>query len=156
MTTQERPPTKNTILVLSELDKSARVAAEYALTLAQALKANILLYNSFLIQSSPFESLPQNASMKFQKNSYAYLEMEAKRLQQLIEANESAFRPDIFYISEEGSLVDNIFNITKKENIILIVKGGCFNHDEDDLLGLEFLTVLKQVKLPILIIPEYS
>jgi len=156
MTTQEQPLTKDTILVLSELDKSAKIAAEYALTLAQALKANILLYNSFLIQSSPFESFPQNAVTKFQKNSYALLELEAKRLQQIIKTNNPAFRPDIFYISEEGTLAENIFNITKKENITLIVKGGCFNHDEDDLLGLEFLTILKQVKLPILIIPEYS
>lgn len=155
MTTQERPPTRNTILVLSELDKSAKIAAEYALTLAEALEANILLYNSFLIQSSPFESFPQNANTKFQKNSYALLELEVKRLQQIIKANKATFRPDIFYISEEGSLAENIVDLTKKENIMMIVKGGCFNHDEDDLLGLAFLNVLKQVRLPILIVPEY-
>ncbi|MEJ5962043.1 hypothetical protein [Pedobacter immunditicola] len=157
MDTYEKHSAINTIMVLTELDKSAKIAAEYALTLAQELKANILLYNSFLSQSSPFEPLPGDTNTTYIiKNSYEYLEKEVKRLQGILSSNQLSFNPDIFYLSEEGELADNIFNVLKKESVMMIVKGGCFDHDEDDLLGNEFQTILKRVRLPVLIVPEYG
>jgi len=154
--TNEKQPDINTIMVLTELDKSAKIAAEYALTLAQELKTNILLYNSFLLQSLPFESLPGDTNTRIIKNSYEYLEKEVKRLKGIANCNELSFNPEIFYLSEEGELADNIFEVLKNERIMLIVKGGRFDHDEDDLVGVSFQAILKRVRLPILIVPEYG
>jgi len=157
MDTYEKQPAINTIMVLTEMDKSAKIAAEYALTLAQELKTNILLYNSFLSQSSPFEPMSGDThATTIIQNSYDYLEKEVKRLQGILNSNQASFNPHIFYLSEEGELADNIFQVLKKESIMMIVKGGCFEHEEDDLLGIAFQTILKRVRLPILIVPEYS
>ena len=155
MDTDIKQPEVNTIMILTELDKSAKIAAEYALTLAQELKTNILLYNSFILQSSPFEHMPDDANTKIIKSSYDYLEKEVKRLQGILRSNKLPFCPDIFYLSEEGEMAFNIANIIKNEHIIMIVKGGRFDHDEDDLLGRSFQDILKKVRLPILIVPEY-
>ncbi len=144
----------NTILVLTELNKSAKIAAEYALTLAMDLNTNLLLFNSYLIQASPFEQIPLQADI--QTRTVEQLQNEVKRLQTILSCDKPSFCPEIFYINEEGNMTDNIFNVLEKESVIMIVKGSQFEHDEDDLLDTDMINVLRKVRLPILIVPEYA
>ena len=117
------------------------------------MNANVLLFNTYLLQASPFEQVPLSATIR--EKTHGQLEDEVKRLENILNSNQPSFNPKIYYVSEEGDIADIIANVIKKESVMMMVKGGQFDHDEDDLLGDEFLNILKKVRLPVLIVPEY-
>jgi hypothetical protein len=88
------------------------------------------------------------------QNSCERLKQEAKRLDGIIKNNKPAFIPEINTLCEEGELVDNVDDIVKLGTVMMIVMGGRYNDDED-LLSEEMHTILKEARLPILIVPEY-
>jgi nucleotide-binding universal stress UspA family protein len=149
-----------TIAVLTNFSDRSEHAAGYALHLAQKIKANVLLYNSFLVPSD----IPIDAQVVWPVGEYeemqSYSEVKLKelceKLEDEVKTNNSTlmFQPKITHLCEEGTIANTLNKLEGNKEIILMVMG---THSTDDLST--FLTgnncrqVIDAAKLPLLIIP---
>lgn len=152
-TTKDLDHTK-TIIVLTDFTKSALNAADYALFLAVQLKTNILLFHSYYISVSEFESLQINDYQSLAQTSKSNLEKEMNRLNNSIKTSTN-FKPEIDYLSEGGGIAENVCSIIdEKKNIFMLVMSGFKKSNDDFLFGTEIKAVVKKARCPVVIVPE--
>jgi nucleotide-binding universal stress UspA family protein len=154
-TTKDLDHTK-TILVLTDFTKSALNAADYALFLAVQLKTNVLLFHSYYISVSELESLQITNYSLLAQTSKSNLKKEMNRLNSIIKASTSNFKPEIDYLSEGGGIAGNVCRIIdEKPNILMLVMSGFKARSYDDFLfGTEINAVVKKARCPVVIVPE--
>jgi nucleotide-binding universal stress UspA family protein len=147
---------KSTILVLTDFSSSARNAADYALQLAEKFEGDLLLFHSYFIPTSVYDSWPSKDYPAILQKSMDRLQDEAKRLENLLSRQGSKFLPRIDYITEGGTVAENVMElITQKPNIMMVVMGGYKAHHNDDFLfGTAIGEVLGKAKCPAVIVPE--
>jgi nucleotide-binding universal stress UspA family protein len=154
-TTKDLDHTK-TIIVLTDFTKSALNAADYALFLAVQLKTNILLFHSYYISVSELESLQINDYHSLAQTSKSNLKKEMNRLNSSIKTSPSNFKPEIDYLSEGGSIMENVCSIIdEKQDIFMLVMSGFKARNNDDFLfGTEIKEVVRKARCPVVIVPE--
>jgi nucleotide-binding universal stress UspA family protein len=152
-----------TIAVLTDFSARAEHATRYALKLASKVKANILLFNSFMVPSDvpmaaqavwpgvDYNEIRNDAEKALKKLSKKY-EDELKE-----ELSSGAFVPDLAYACEEGILANNIVGIEEDKDVVLLVMA---THGADELstfmFGNNCRHVIDTATVPVLIIPETS
>lgn len=145
-----------TILVLTDFTNSALNAADYALLLAVQLKTNIILFHSYFISVSEFESSQITDYALLAQISRSNLEKEKNRLNLAVKTAEDSFIPRIDYLSEGGGIVENVCSIIdEKKDILMLVMSGFKAHNNDDILfGTEITAVVRKARCPVVIVPE--
>ncbi|HAL83052.1 MAG TPA: hypothetical protein DCO83_13120 [Mucilaginibacter sp.] len=152
-----------TIAVLTDFSARAEHAAEYTLNLAKKIKADVLLYNAFLVP----ESHPNAAKKIWPVEDYDEIKSRTqKKLNTLCRKLENDFReksfpgsyiPSISYSCEEGAIANNIAELEEDKNLILIVLA---THGPDDvsafMMGDNCRQVIDAASTPLLIVPENS
>src|ERR1700744_2043746 len=119
----------NTIAVLTNFSDRSEHATRYALHLAQRIKANILLFNSFLVPSD----IAIDAQVAWPAGEYeemqSYSEEKLKELSKKLKDEEKkkhlppTFEPKIDYLSEEGSIANTLNKLEEDKDVILLVIG---------------------------------
>lgn len=147
---------KRTILVLTDFSSCARNAADYALVLAGKFNANILLFHSYFVPVSAFDSWPTKDYPMLLERSMVRLGEEADRLKELLASAKSIFVPVIDCLSDGGTVADNVANlIAERPQILMVVMGGYRARNNDDFLfGTAISEVLGKAKCPAVIVPE--
>jgi len=150
-----------TIAVLTDFSARAEHAAKYALHLAKKVKANILLYNAFLVPSDT----PLAAQVAWPMVDYNEVKSDAeKTLKALVKKLEGelkedhfpgTFLPAISYQCDEGSIANNIAGLEENGDISLLVLA---THGSDEISAFMFGNNCRQVigaaNTPVLIVPE--
>ncbi|MDP9048039.1 MAG: universal stress protein [Bacteroidota bacterium] len=149
-----------TILVLTDFSAGANHAAQYALHLAQKIKANLLLCNVFLVPSNDGMAAqvawPMESYEILKGNSENDINKLARRLnKQLDNENETRqFRPCIEQSSASGILTEVLNEIVNRHEILLAVIG---THNAGRLstffIGNHAQNIIDQATCPVLIIP---
>lgn len=152
-----------TIAVLTDFSDRSEQAARYALHLAQKIKANVLLFNAFLVPSDTplagevvWPLVDYNEVKKSSQNSLIAL---CNKLELELKDKRSAgtFLPSVSYQCEEGAIANAITELEEDKNIVLLVLA---THGADDMsafmMGNNCRQVIDTAKLPLLIVPEGS
>ena len=148
-----------TIAVLTDFSKRAENAARYALQLAQQLRANIILYNSFLVPAGEPLAGQVYWSMEdfntLQKDSEQELDLLAGRLkEELTTLPAHAFKPAIHCQCQEGPLYMHLDKLMINKDIILLVMGTHRKGLSSLIMGNHMRDIISNTTLPVLIIPE--
>jgi nucleotide-binding universal stress UspA family protein len=151
-----------TIAVLTDFSDRSYHAAEYALHLAQKIKANIMLFNAFLV---PSDMPMANAQVAWSVDEYDDIKVHSEKgLKQLYQKLQhkcaeqkltQGFMPEIACRCEEGPVVKAIQFMEQDKDIVLLVAA---THGADALstfvLGNNCAELIDGAKLPILLVPE--
>jgi nucleotide-binding universal stress UspA family protein len=151
-----------TIAVLTDFSERSYHAAAYALHLAQKIKADVLLFNAFLVPSD----IPMaNAQVAWPVHEYDDLKTDSEKSLKLLRDKlqysfkeqklSQDFMPEISYRCEEGPVVNALQSLEKDKNLVLLVAA---THGADALstfvLGNNCAELIDGAKLPILLVPE--
>lgn len=151
-----------TIAVLVDFSDRSEHAARYALRLAKKIKANILLYNAFLIPSD----IPMAAAqVAWPVSEYEEIKADAEKTMHTFCSKlkhtlrdrpvPGAFLPAISCKCEEGPVVNNVTTLERDKDILLLVAG---THSTDELttfvLGNNCRELIDETGLPLLLVPE--
>jgi len=138
-----------TILVLTDFSRSAAVAADAAVILAEKLEANILLLHTTLPR---LEAEDSKTSIS---NEYTTLSNEAERLKHRVNAhNHHGFKPAVSAMQATGTLSAKVEAVIKETPIILIVMGSRSKSNDDSFYGSDIYAVINKATCPVLVIPE--
>jgi nucleotide-binding universal stress UspA family protein len=149
-----------TILVLTDFSDNAANAAKTAIMLGGRIHANILLYHNY--QTITVSSYYGGGIAVAEDVSWAMTESK-KRLNKLIndlqylvnDLDQTARKPTLHSISDEGDIGENIKNIIKKNEIEFIVMGAGSNSTVDHLFfGSETNAVIRYATCPVLVVPQ--
>jgi len=151
-----------TIAVLIDFSVRSEHAAKYALHLAKKIKANVLLFNAFLVPSDIPMAVAQVAWP-----AYEYEDIKSaaeKSLQEFCDKLKhglkekplpGAFLPAITCQCEEGTVVKTLSALEGHKDIILLVAG---THGADAIttfvLGNNCLKLIDDTRIPLLLVPE--
>jgi nucleotide-binding universal stress UspA family protein len=148
-----------TIAVLTNFSDRAENAAVYALHLAQRLRANVMIYNSFLLPSSqPFASQiawPMESFDDIRGDCDTQLALLAGKLtheRSLFPAD--SFQPEIERKSEQGKLSEHLAGSLADSEIFLLAMADHAGGLATILQGNNMKETIENTALPILIIPE--
>lgn len=148
-----------TIAVLTDFSKRAENAARYALHLAQQLKANIILYNSFLVPAGEPLAGQVYWSMEdfntLQEDSEQELNLLAGRLkEELTTLPVNAFKPAIHCQCQEGPLYMHLNKLLANKDIIMLVMGTHRKGLSSLIMGNHMRDIIGNTSLPVLVVPE--
>lgn len=145
------------ILVLTDFGSCSRHAADYSLVLARKFEADILLFHSYFVPVSAFDSWPAEQYPAMRENGLSKLKQEAERLQQLNSPG-NGFQPQIEYLAEGGAVAENVTAlISIRHNILMVVMGGYRARNNDEFeYGTTIREVLGQARCPAVIVPEFE
>ncbi len=153
-----------TIAVLTDFSEHSEHAAKYALQLAQIIKADVLLFNAFLVPAD----IPQVASHiawplyeydEIKKDAEKEADKFCEKLKKWLGANRltNKYWPSLTWQCEEGPLVNTLSILEGNKDITLVVLGS---HNSDGLstfvLGNNCREVIDAAKVPLLIVPEHT
>jgi nucleotide-binding universal stress UspA family protein len=146
-----------TILVLTDFSISADYTAQYALSLAQQIEANLLICN---IYETPNEQniaehtgWPSSTNEENSINDLGAVVAYLKTRLDMQKDNKN-YRPEIEQYSFEGSVGDELSGIISTRNVILALVSA---HTKDNLIG--FLSIdntwaiIDNASFPVLVIP---
>ena len=139
------------ILIPTDFSKCARVATDYAVQFAIQNKANISLLHTFILRYTD-NSYFIDFDLSLQEVAKKQLRIEKHRI---LEKFPELDKMQITTLCEIGGLVENIELLEKKSKIDLVIMGtkGVTGWDEI-FLGSEAASVVANITLPILLIPE--
>ncbi len=150
-----------TIAVLTDFSKRSEHAAMYALQLAKKIKADILLFNAFMVPAEKSNgkqsAWPPEDYDEVQKKTKKRLIALRGKLEGELEEKSSpgAYLPAISYQCEEGAVANNIAGLEENRDIVLMILA---THGADDisafLMGNNCSQVIDAASTPLLIIPE--
>jgi len=150
-----------TIAVLTDFSKRSEHAALYALQIATKIKADVLLFNAFLVPAETLDgnhhAWPVEDYDEVEKSTEKKLIALSRQLEN--ELREKSFPgahlPSISYQCEEGAIANNIAGLEENKNIVLMVLA---THGIDDvsafLMGNNCRQIIDAASTPLLIIPE--
>jgi nucleotide-binding universal stress UspA family protein len=150
-----------TIAVLTDLSERSIHAARYALHLAQKIKADVLLFNAFLV---PADMAIAAGQIAWPVNEYEGIKRDAEkslkelcsRLEKELRANNKAGAalPTISWQCGEGPVAATLPALEKNKEIILLVAA---THGADAiqtfLLGNNCRALIDGAQLPLLLVP---
>jgi nucleotide-binding universal stress UspA family protein len=147
------------ILVLTDFSKNAENAAEFGLKLGSKLTANLLLFNTYVTNSTvPFVGEPWEAEDLIwgEDDSKDNLNKTAAQLKNIAEQlNGNDYIPAIFCDNGEGKLGIVIPDIIHKQKVEMVVMGArTSNPDDDNLFGSDLNSVIQKATRPILVVPS--
>jgi nucleotide-binding universal stress UspA family protein len=145
------------LLVLTDFTANAAHAAKAAVQFSSKLHADLLLYHS--VQSLPIVPdysggpyVTEAANILF-NDCKEQLNKEAEPLRSL-PIKTDGYHPKISCINGEGTLGDNIKELSGQQGIQMVIMGGRSGGLLDHLLtGSETAKVIREAKKPVLIIP---
>jgi len=149
-----------TIVVLTDFTEKANHAAEYAFRLAEDLKAQLLLYNTYYL---PQAFVAESGAMESDEEHNVYKEQSMQKLSTLAAQLERKYRrnmnshiPSISFETGDGTFEENLRRVQFKSEILMIVmgdqgSGGFFNNL---VFGRETEQTLKNARYPVLLVPE--
>ena len=149
-----------TIAILTDFSERAENAANYALYLAQSLRANLILYDAFLVPSAS----PLAAQVAWPMEDYGELHAEseqelkafaAKLRSKLTLYDDKTFKPDISCQCHNGNLSVDMGELLANKDLILLVMA---NHEKSIaslLLGNHVHDLLDTTTLPLLIVRDH-
>lgn len=142
------------ILVPTDFSRSAYNAAEYAVALAKATKAKIILIHIYNVPIPPMETYISPVS-------FSYLHEEnMKRLKKMadfeLSINKDEFNLEIECVAIAGFVVTEIIEAAEKYKAGLIVMGtqGASGVIEQYILGSNTANVIAKSPCPVLAVPE--
>lgn len=148
------------IAVLTDFSERAYHAAEYALSLAARLQANVLLYHSFLVPSAePLASQiawPMEDYKEIKAGCEAALEKLKAQLDEKLDTLSDSFRPRIECRAQDGAFELSIDEFLGDKELILLVMANHQKGFSALMLGDHTKEVLNNASLPVLIIPEQA
>jgi len=140
-----------TILVLTDFSRSAAVAADAAVILAEKLEANILLLHTCL-PSSKADNPQTSISAEYTK-----LSNEAERLKHQVNGQKHhGFKPAVSAMQATGTLSAKVEEVIKETHVILIVMGSRSKSNNDSFYGSDIYAVINKATCPVLVIPEIT
>jgi len=142
------------ILVLTDFSAVAFNAAGYAIKLAEALDANVMVLHTY----SAAESVPAGAWGEMPDEDEDHPEEKLHqfitRLQPVKNASDD-HAPVIGYLSREGAFCDEVCHVIKSGDVDLVVMGACpFDNFPEFSFGNHVYDVLENAGCPVLLIPE--
>lgn len=144
-----------TILMLTDFSQVANNAAYYAVHMAQALHATLLLVHARKANSVQLPSKSNGYENNFQKSVVKLNELKC-RLQQFAESRHH-YLPRIVLISRGGNLPESVAHIIHNKKIDLIMMGA---HPSDDassfLFGHHVFEVVSNACCPVLMVPSIA
>jgi nucleotide-binding universal stress UspA family protein len=145
-----------TILVLTDFSINDEYAADYALKLAQKIKANLLLCNIYELHRG--EQKKGRNTWRLQageQNSIEDLGQLAGRLKTEIDKDkEGLFRPEVDQCSYPGAVEDRINEIARKNQVIMGVTCGHNSGWLSTLIsGNHTRDIIEAADFPVLLIP---
>ncbi len=144
----------NKILVPVDFSESAVNAMHWACSLAEKLKAEIILFNAFEIKKSFYENESFSDIMVLTKD---IRDEKKEKLKEL--ALHTGYKKKIVfdYLAESGSLQNTLKDAVKKTNSDLIIMGSAGAEDQRNyLFGSNATDVIRNLDLPLLIVPVKS
>jgi len=152
-----------TIAVLTDFSARAEHAGKYALQLAKKIKANVLLYNSFLVpvdvpMAAPI-AWPVVDYDDIKKDTEKALALLAKKLEKELKENHlsGTFLPSISWQCEEGAVSNNIPLLEEDRKIVLFVMA---THGANEISAFMFgnncRNVIDAATIPVLVVPDNS
>jgi nucleotide-binding universal stress UspA family protein len=152
-----------TIAVLTDFSERSEHAARYALHLAQKIKADILLFNTFLTPSDiPLVAAEVAWPLDYEENlaeTEKALQAFGKKLEHWSAQHKDYgdHTPKINCECQQGPLTIAVSVIEKNKDILLIVMGA---HGADGLttlmLGNSCRQLIDGTRVPLLLIPEHA
>ena len=148
-----------TIALLTDFSERSTHAAKFALLIAQKIRANVLLYNSFRI--------PELVGIGRHRGNHGYSEFKNKSQSNLRALSQElrdyfketvhypSFTPMIDFQCEEGVVANAVAELEENKDIVLLVIG---THGTDNkqafLMGNNCLQIIDAANTPLLIVPE--
>ncbi len=146
------------VLVLTDFSKNAEGAAQFGLKLSSKLKANLLLFNTYVTNAAvPFVNEPWMANEVIwgdddSRDSLSKLATQLKQFMSNLDAND--YKPLIYCDNGEGKLGTVVPDIIETKNVELIVMGAREDDpDKDNLFGSDLNAVIQKSTRPMLVIP---
>lgn len=139
-----------TIVVFNDNSAEARNAAEFALNIAQKVKADILVFNIASQQAWEAKKLVLTAEPKPAEQAEVVTLIEQLSLQ--METN--GFMPAILDIDASNYSDKEICEVIIRKNIWLMIKGIETHVTHDLLCHVDIQSVLNHVGCPLLLIPD--
>jgi len=151
-----------TIAVLIDFSERSEHTAKYALHLAKKIKANVLLFNAFLVPADIPMAAGQVAWPMFEydeikTDTEKTLKKFCNKLKHGLRERPlpGSFLPAITCQCEEGPVVNTLGTLERKKDIVLLVAG---THGSDAItsfvLGNNCRELIDNAKLPLLLVPE--
>ena len=137
-----------TIIAATNFSTIAGNAVTYAAELAKATGAKLILFNSFSLSVHSANSLITAESMQKQ------MDKAALRVQTLGEEIADLFKISVESICSYSFLEDELPAIIDQTNADLVVMGMAERSLEQDLLGNTTTSVIKNLNIPILAVPQ--
>jgi len=146
------------VLVLTDFSKNAEGVAQFGIKLGSKLKANLLLFNTYVTNAAvPFVNEPwvANEVIWGDDDSRDSLTRLATQLKQFMGKLAAAdYRPLIYCDNGEGRLGTVVPDIIERKNVELIVMGAREDDpDKDNLFGSDLNAVIQKSVRPILVTP---
>lgn len=150
-----------TILLLTDFSSVADNAAKYALKLARALKANIMLFHAPAVLQRPslvpVGDLDDEEDNPVQRELLLRLEALKRKLNLILEQEEEGYRPLVNSFLIEAAVKDCLPEAIKEFNIDLVVTGAHkSNMVSSFLFGDQVMGIIDCATCPVLIVPEYT
>ncbi len=152
-----------TIAVLTDFSARAEHAGKYALHLAKKIKANVLLFNSFMVAAD----VPMAAQVAWplvdynevKKDTEKALAALAKKFEKELKEKHfpGTFLPTVSWECEEGAVANNISLLEEDSSIVLLVMA---THGADEVSAFMFgnncRNVIDAATIPVLVVPDNS
>jgi nucleotide-binding universal stress UspA family protein len=148
-----------TILVPTDFSPSANNAANYAVKIAQIVKANVKICNAIKV---PGESVlaaqvawPLEESADLKEVAEAELNYLVTTLEKQLEENEYGFKPRIQHTKGFGNIPDFIRNLVSDDHINIVIMGmSGANVFSKFALGSNSRDLINKADFPLLLIPK--
>ena len=141
-----------TILIFNDNSAEARHAGEFVLAMAQQLRANILLANTFIKNVKPIERVPAGYITKNEADErsipgvFEYLKS--------LENDKSVHKPEIMEFDISNMDETEVAAMINKNNIWMIIKGITdVSPETKTAKDLNVQTILNKVLCPLMLIP---
>lgn len=153
--------TMKKIAVLTDFSENADHATRYAIELASHIKADLLLYNCFVVPTAmPMADQvgwPVNEYEELQKDSGNEMRELSARVRSIIgNLPEGAFKPLVHRHKQEGQTHLNLDELARDEEIIMYVAGSHNPGLTTILTGNHMHQLIDQAKMPLLIVPAHA
>lgn len=141
-----------TIFVLTDFSAPSYAAAQFALSIANVLKANIeLCYVIEEIVGSRLPVLP-NEYIRLREDAIKNLILQVDDLIQ-DEVDSVTFSPSISYCTALGSVTDTVSNIANEKNILLVMGMSGAGRIDRMIFGSNTLNSIDKANCPVLLVP---
>ncbi|WP_345954583.1 universal stress protein [Mucilaginibacter sp. PAMB04168] len=146
------------IAVLTDFSERSANAAAYALAIACRLKADVLLFHTFLVPSSETMGAqiawPMEDFEEIKAGAEATLQETAQQLSTALDRSKVGFCPKIECQAQEGNLNACMETSLAGRDVVLLVMANHHKGFSSLMLGNHTQQVLDNTDLPVLIIPE--